>query len=58
MGSYPTKDCLTKYMAKPFTVSQLFLDNQENSKLIARHTGTCLHSNILEAEAEGSGIQR
>ena len=36
MGSDPTKDCSAKYMAKPFTVSQLFLDNQENSELIAR----------------------
>lgn len=58
MGSDLTNNCLNKYMAKSFTVSQLFLTNQENAELIARHSGTCLNSNILEVEAEGSGSQR
>lgn len=57
MGSDPAKDSLGKYIAKPFTISQLFLANQENSELIARHRGTCLQSNTLEMETEGSGIQ-
>lgn len=59
MSLDPSKDSLGKYIAKSFTISQLFLANQENSELIARHRGTCLQSNTLrqkQKDQEFKGI--
>lgn len=42
---------------RSFTLSDLFLADQENSECIARHSGTCLCSSILEVEAGGFRVQ-